>query len=107
MPLQLKSSSVGYCHETEGCKLAATGLRSLNGIATSGNGTYYAASVQGYIQSFEAQKDNTFTLGDTIKLGERGPLIVRPSTKTDETSPDRPIDNLAVAADGALYAGSK
>jgi len=86
-PLQLATSSVGYCHEKKGCKIAASGLRAANGIASAGNGTFYVGSLSGTIQAFEEQKDNTFTLGDTIKL-------------------DRPVDNLAVAADGALYAGA-
>jgi len=85
-PLQKASTSVGYCHETKGCKLAASNLVASNGITTNGNGTYYVASLAGSIQAFEEQKDHTFTLLDTIKL-------------------DRPVDNVALAADGALYAG--
>jgi len=84
-PLQLAHSSVGYCHETEGCKLAATGLKAANGIAAARNGTYYVASMLGSVQVFEAQKDHTLVRGDTITV-------------------DRPLDNIAVGADGSVYA---
>jgi len=86
-PLQLPYSSIGYCHEDTGCKLAATGLKSSNGIASNGNGTIYVASMLGAIQSFEQQSDGTLVLGDTIRV-------------------DRPIDNIVISQDGAIIAGA-
>jgi len=85
-PLRMKSTSVGYCHITKGCKIVVSGLRGSNGLASNGNGTYYVGSILGEIQSFERQKDNSLTEVDYIKL-------------------DRGIDNLSLDADGALYAG--
>ena len=68
-PLRMKRTSVGYCHITKGCKIAASGLKGSNGLASNGNGTYYVGSVLGEIQSFERQKDNSLTEVDYIKLG--------------------------------------
>lgn len=79
-------TNVGYCHEKTGCKVAVSGLVGANGIASNGNGTFYVASTAGWIQVLEEQKDHTFTLGERIM--------------TDNT----PVDNLALSADGALYA---
>jgi len=85
-PLRLPSTSVGYCHESRGCKLAVTGLRASNGITNAGNGTYYVAGMLGEVQVMQEREDNSFILRDTIPV-------------------DRTLDNIAIAADGALYVG--
>jgi len=79
-------SSIGYCHIDKGCKLAATGLPTNNGLASTGNGTWYLASTfHGGIRVFEEGNDNTLVLVDTIptKYG---------------------LDNLSIDKNGAVWA---
>jgi len=86
VPLSRAVTSVGYCHETKGCKIAAPDLVAANGIASNGNGTIYVASSSGYVQVFEEQKDHSLVEGDTIYTGIM-------------------LDNLSLDSDGHLYAG--
>jgi len=84
--LGAKRSSVGYCHIDDGCKYAITGTHGSNGITAVPNGTVYIAdSIYGGVQFLERQADNT--------------LVVSESVKTDYM-----LDNLAVDADGQLWA---
>lgn len=80
-----KSSSVGFCHIDRGCKFAATGISSANGIATANNGTFYVASaVGGPVSVLEQQDDDTLVITDLIPV-------------------DRGVDNLALDSDGVLW----
>jgi len=81
-----KSSSVGYCHIDDGCKFAITGTHGSNGIAAAPNGTVYVSNcLYGGILFLEPQTDNT--------------LVISESVKTDHA-----LDNIAVDADGQLWA---
>ncbi|KAF8160653.1 hypothetical protein B0H34DRAFT_795541 [Crassisporium funariophilum] len=81
-----KHSSVGYCHLDEGCQYAITSTHASNGIASAPNGTIYVSnSVYGGVTFLERQTDNT--------------LVVTDSVPTDYI-----LDNLAVDADGQLWA---
>jgi len=81
-----KHSSVGYCHIDDGCKYAITGIQVCNGITTAPNGTVYVAnSIYGGVLSLERQVDNTLVVSESIKT-------------------DYPLDNLAVDAEGQLWA---
>ncbi|KAF7343281.1 hypothetical protein MVEN_01760200 [Mycena venus] len=81
-------ASIGYCHIDKGCKLAATGLPANNGLASTGNGTWYLASTfNGGIRVFEEGNDNDLVLVDTIptKYG---------------------LDNLSIDKNGAVWAAA-
>jgi arylesterase/paraoxonase len=66
-----KSSSVGYCHIDEGCKIALSNTFTSNGIVTAPNGTIYVANgIGGVIDAFERQTDNTLVVTDSIKIGQ-------------------------------------
>jgi len=81
-------SSIGYCHIDKGCKLAATGLPTNNGLASTGNGTWYLASTfNGGIRVFEEGNNNDLVLVDTIptKYG---------------------MDNLSIDKNGAVWAAA-
>ncbi|KAJ7829138.1 hypothetical protein B0H13DRAFT_2679930 [Mycena leptocephala] len=81
-------ASIGYCHIDKGCKLAATGLPTNNGLASTGNGTWYLASTfNGGIRVFEEGNDNDLVLVDTIptKYG---------------------MDNLSIDKNGAVWAAA-
>ncbi|KAF8198076.1 hypothetical protein BJ912DRAFT_56680 [Pholiota molesta] len=83
-----KSSSVGYCHIDEGCKIALSNTFTSNGIVTAPNGTIYVANgIGGVIDAFERQTDNTLVVTDSIKI-------------------DYIIDNLSIDADGQLWAAA-
>ncbi|KAJ7029018.1 hypothetical protein C8F04DRAFT_1117697 [Mycena alexandri] len=58
-------TSIGYCHIDKGYKLAATGLPANNGLASSGNGTWYLASTfNGGIRILEEGNDNDLQMTD-------------------------------------------
>ncbi|KAF8135716.1 hypothetical protein EV363DRAFT_1212460 [Boletus edulis] len=86
-----RDTSIGFCHADEGCKFAYTGLHSSNGIVKGtnpGNDTFYVGdSVLGDVTVLERQSDNTLALTEVIKTGS-----------------DRALDNLAIDANGALWA---
>ncbi|KAF8971109.1 hypothetical protein BDZ97DRAFT_1787754 [Flammula alnicola] len=83
-----KSSSIGYCHIEEGCKYALTKTHASNGITRAPNGTLYVGdSVEGRVDVLEQQADDTLVITDSIKT-------------------DYFIDNLAVDADGQLWAAA-
>lgn len=64
------TTSVGYCHVDHGCKMAATGLISNNGIVKGKDDKIYVVdSAHGKISVFEPQADNTLVLVDEIGLG--------------------------------------
>ena len=105
MPLKRAVTSVGYCHETRGCKLAAKDLIAANGIASDGNGTFYVANTAiGAIQVMNEQKDHTLIEGETIYVGKFvlsfpflwAVLKLRLGVM---------VDNLSLDSNGALYAG--
>ena len=101
-----KSSSVGYCHVDDGCKFAITGTHSSNGIAAAPNGTVYVAdSVYGGVSFLEPQADNTLVVSESVKTGTRhiAQCIYRSSFSLGFCL-DYPLDNLAVDADGQLWA---
>ncbi|KAG6378182.1 hypothetical protein JVT61DRAFT_13875 [Boletus reticuloceps] len=84
-----RDTSIGFCHADKGCKFAYTGLHASNGIVkgtSPGNDTFYVAdSVLGDVTVLERQSDNTLALTEVIKT-------------------DRALDNLAIDANGALWA---
>ncbi|KAF9645860.1 calcium-dependent phosphotriesterase [Thelephora ganbajun] len=86
--LQQKLSSIGFCG-VDGCKLAATGLYGINGIARSPftlNDTFYVAhTFLGGVSLFTRQSDNRLLLDEHIKT-ESG------------------LDNLMVDSKGAIWA---
>ncbi|KAF9482226.1 calcium-dependent phosphotriesterase [Pholiota conissans] len=83
-----RSSSVGYCHIDEGCKIALSNTFTSNGITAAPNGTIYVANgIGGIVDAFEPQTDNTLALTDSIKT-------------------DYILDNLSVDADGQLWAAA-
>jgi len=80
------SSSVGYCHVDEGCKLAIQKLRGSNGIARAKNDTFYVSDcLWGGITVLEQQSDDTLVITDRIPT-------------------DRSLDNLSIDEDGVLWA---
>ncbi|KAI9572177.1 hypothetical protein HD554DRAFT_2015273 [Boletus coccyginus] len=80
---------VGFCHADQGCKVAYSGLHASNGIVKGtdlGNDMFYVADcVVGGVTVLERQFDNTLTFTEVIKT-------------------DRGLDNLAIDANGALWA---
>ncbi|KAI0268669.1 serum paraoxonase/arylesterase [Gloeopeniophorella convolvens] len=82
----LPRSSVGYCHVDNGCKIAAARLLGSNGIARAQNGTVYLANIKlGQVRILEEQSDHSLVLTDTVTL-------------------DRPVDNVTLDENGALWA---
>ncbi|KAI0000399.1 hypothetical protein BJV77DRAFT_385940 [Russula vinacea] len=70
----------------EGCKIAIAGLAGSNGIARAQNGTVYVANSKfGQIHVLEEQNGHSLVLTDIIAL-------------------DRPVDNLSIDTNGALWA---
>lgn len=73
MILQQKLAWVGFCG-TDGCKLAATGLYTPNGIARSpfhSNNTFYVAhTLIGGVGLFTRQSDNRLLLDEYIHTGK-------------------------------------
>ncbi|KAH8107861.1 hypothetical protein BXZ70DRAFT_17235 [Cristinia sonorae] len=84
----LTSTSVGYCHTHDGCKIAADNLQGANGIAKSPtNDTIYVGSAHGAgIYVMDPQTDHTLILSDRISAG------------------GIPMDNLSFDKNGALWA---
>ncbi|KAF8895727.1 hypothetical protein CPB84DRAFT_1782310 [Gymnopilus junonius] len=83
-----KHSSVGYCHIESGCKYALSKTHSSNGIASAPNGTLYVGDcISGGITILEKQVDDTLVVTDSIKT-------------------EYVLDNLAVDADGQLWAAA-
>ena len=72
--LQQKLAWIGFCG-ADGCKLAATGLYTPNGIARSpfhSNDTFYVAhTFLGGVSLFTRQSDNRLLLDEQIPTGER------------------------------------
>ncbi|KAF9010662.1 hypothetical protein BDQ17DRAFT_1387867 [Cyathus striatus] len=88
MFLGRKSTSVGYCHIDNGCKLAITRMHGNNGIAQAPNGTIYVAnSLWGGLSILEPQSDNSLVLVDHIKT-------------------DRGMDNVSVDSNGYVWAAA-
>ncbi|KAH0827506.1 hypothetical protein J3R83DRAFT_4219 [Lanmaoa asiatica] len=83
-------TSVGFCHADQGCKFAYTGLHASNGIVKgTDNDTFYVADcVLGGVAVLERQSDNTLAFTEIIKT-------------------DRGLDNLAIDANGALWAAGR
>jgi len=71
--LQQKLAWIGFCG-ADGCKLAATGLYTPNGIARSpfhSNDTFYVAhTFLGGVSLFTKQSDNRLLLDEHIATGE-------------------------------------
>ena len=92
-----KSSSVVFCDVNDkkhpgGCKIAAGGLRSCNGIAKDpreGDKRFYVVdSLHGEVTILEKQRDNRLVVTDNFKVG-------------------RCLDNVSVDKDGTLYVACK
>ncbi|KAF5393495.1 hypothetical protein D9757_000655 [Collybiopsis confluens] len=79
------TTTVGYCHVDQGCKVAASKLLTSNGIARALNDTLYVASgLGGKVTVFEKQADNTLLLTDVIPIGQA-------------------LDNLSLDSNGHLW----
>lgn len=74
----LDGVGITYCDTTNGCKFAATGFPSINGLSRAppearvgGQDIFYAAgqALSGSIYVFEGQADNSLVLTDTIYVG--------------------------------------
>ncbi|KAJ7647870.1 hypothetical protein FB45DRAFT_894654 [Roridomyces roridus] len=88
--LGIEAGSVGYCHVDEGCKIAYPRLQGANGIARASpsNDTIFVGHAKFRdIRVFERQADNTLRKTHTIPM-------------------DRPVDNLSVDKDGAVWAAA-
>ncbi|KAF8915020.1 hypothetical protein CPB85DRAFT_1433223 [Mucidula mucida] len=80
------TSSVGYCHVDEGCKIAIGNLLNPNGITQAPNGTIYVGcALAGGVKVMERQADNTLSIVDVIP--------------TDTLN-----DNLTIDEDGFVWA---
>ena len=105
--LGLARTSVGYCHVDEGCKIAMDGLHGSNGITRAQNGTVYVAnSKSGRIHVLEEQNDHSLVLVDAIAFGAFAgiPRCSVLSLKPFLGTVDRPLDNLSIDTDEALWA---
>ncbi|KAJ2930284.1 hypothetical protein H1R20_g6831, partial [Candolleomyces eurysporus] len=79
------TTSVVYCHETEGCKYAIQNMHGNNGIAQAPNGTFYVVnSIGGQLTVLEKQADNTLVITDVIES-------------------DRSMDNASVDSEGHVW----
>lgn len=110
LPLDLYSTTVGFCHLENGCKIAAPKLPGANGIAKSPhNETIYVSSAQsGGIRAFERQSDNTLQLLDFITTGKLRMYHHRPRESADRSFIDYiPVDNLSIDSNGALWGAGK
>ncbi|KAG8213685.1 hypothetical protein J3R82DRAFT_10383 [Butyriboletus roseoflavus] len=93
-----------------GCKFAYTGLHASNGIVKGtnpGNDTFYVADcVLGGVTVLERQSDNTLAFMEVIKTGLSS---TRHFDYTFDLFPcaDRGLDNLAIDANGALWAAGR
>ncbi|CAE6511783.1 unnamed protein product [Rhizoctonia solani] len=88
MYFQLGSTWVGHCHAETGCKVAADGLYTSNGIVRTRDGNIWVGSViGGYLTIFEQQADKTLVQTEVIELGSF-------------------VDNLSVAPDGSVIAAT-
>ena len=102
-----KISSVGYCHIDDGCKFAITGTHGSNGIAAAPNGTIYVAdSLFGGVLFLERQADNTLVVSESVKTGTRyiAQCTIHIPIFSLGFCPDHALDNIAVDADGQLWA---
>jgi len=80
------TTTVTYCHVDTGCKIAARGLLSSNGVVRGKDGQIFVSNTfSSQITVFERQADDTLVLTDVIPV-QGGAL-----------------DNLSVDQDGALY----
>ncbi|KAG9094782.1 hypothetical protein FS749_011830 [Ceratobasidium sp. UAMH 11750] len=71
MILGVKSSTVGYCHVHEGCKIAADKLYGSNGIVRASDGSVWVASTFGaYITVHEQQADKTLVPTEVVNVGK-------------------------------------
>jgi arylesterase / paraoxonase len=68
--LRTPTTSVGYCHIEEGCKLATPKIHDANGIASVNDTFFVANSLKGSITVLERQTDNSLVLTDVISTGK-------------------------------------
>ncbi|KAF8608962.1 calcium-dependent phosphotriesterase [Ceratobasidium sp. AG-I] len=85
---RFKSTFVGYCHVTTGCKVAVDELYSANGILRTDNGDIWVvSSFGGYISVHEQQADKTLVLTEVIQVGQL-------------------VDNIGLSSDGSIIAAT-
>ncbi|KDN44491.1 hypothetical protein RSAG8_05538, partial [Rhizoctonia solani AG-8 WAC10335] len=86
--LWLKTTFVGYCHVTHGCKRASVPLYGSNGITRASDGSILVGSYRvGQITVHKPKEDKTLEYVRTIRT-------------------DFPLDNLALSADGSIIAAA-
>ncbi|KAL5631597.1 hypothetical protein ACGC1H_007202 [Rhizoctonia solani] len=86
--LWLKTTFVGYCHITYGCKKASVSLYGSNGITRAFDGSILVGSYRtGQITVHKPKEDKTLEHVRTIQT-------------------DFPLDNLALSADGSIIAAA-
>ncbi|CAE6474304.1 unnamed protein product [Rhizoctonia solani] len=86
--LWLKTTFVGYCHVTHGCKRASVPLYGSNGITRASDGSILVGSYRvGQITVHKPKKDKTLEYVRKIRT-------------------DFPLDNLALSADGSIIAAA-
>ncbi|KAG8743252.1 hypothetical protein FRC10_012296 [Ceratobasidium sp. 414] len=101
MILGIKSSSVGYCHVDEGCKIAADELYASNGIVRASDGSIWVASTPGaHITVHEQQADKTLVPTEVINVG-KSILASHLHESTNTRNTGMPMDNLALS-DGSI-----
>lgn len=84
----LKTTFVGYCHVTYGCKRASIPLYGSNGIARASDGSILVGSYRsGQMTVHKPREDKTLKHVNTIKT-------------------ELPLDNLALSADGSIIAAA-
>ncbi|KAJ1304411.1 hypothetical protein OPQ81_005559 [Rhizoctonia solani] len=84
----LKTTFVGYCHVTSGCKRASAPLYGSNGIARASDGSILVGSYRaGQLTVHKPKEDKTLEHVMTINTG-------------------LPLDNLALSADGSIIAAA-
>ncbi|KIY65969.1 hypothetical protein CYLTODRAFT_399519 [Cylindrobasidium torrendii FP15055 ss-10] len=79
-------ASIGYCHVDEGCKIIMDGLLKPNGLATTGNGTFYIVdSLWTDVIIAEQREDGklvqvdtipTETISDNVSIDEQGSVWI-------------------------------
>ncbi|CUA74442.1 hypothetical protein RSOLAG22IIIB_05551 [Rhizoctonia solani] len=84
----LKTTFVGYCHVTHGCKKASVSLYGSNGIARAPDGSILVGSYRvGQLTVHKPKEDKTLEHVQTIQT-------------------EFPLDNLALSADGSIIAAA-
>ncbi|KAF8678108.1 sodium solute symporter (SSF) family [Rhizoctonia solani] len=84
----LRTTFVGYCHITHGCKRASIHLLGSNGIVRASDGSFWVGDYRnGQLTVHKPNKDKTLQHVATVMTG-------------------LPLDNLALSADGSIIAAA-